>query len=88
MYAITHVVVPNERRKANIVKLTEREIEAAKQHPKSRARSNVVDNALRALCVLECIRQDAFVDSVSEADLHALLYDVKLAMEVFDAPQA
>lgn len=63
-------------------RLTEREIEAAKQHPNSRARSAVVDNALRSLCVLYCIGEGTFVDPVTDDDRHELLYNVTLAMEV------
>ncbi len=65
-------------------RLTEREIEAAKQHPNSRARTAVVDNALRSLCVLYCIAEGTFVDTVTDDDRHELLYNVKLAMEVLD----
>lgn len=65
-------------------RLTEREIEAAKLHPNSRARTAVVDNALRSLCVLYTIDQGTFVDEVSTADRHELLYNVTLAMEVLD----
>lgn len=67
-----------------MTRLTEREIEAAKQHPNSRARTSVVDRALRSLCVLYTIDQGTFVDPVSDDDRRELLYNVTLAMEVLN----
>ncbi len=66
-----------------IRKFLPRELEAAKQHPSSRARTEILENGLHALLVLSVYGRGD-IEPISAGDLATALLAVTMAQEVLD----